>query len=160
MEITDLPDYIDVTLTDREAISYPSGGELTKTFQLRCYCFSAKLFNATWPLRNLVMKANLDVVSSMKNLVDAPVAEVAQDEDDVQKTILDHNQFRQMMMMSSSFDLVAAMETFKNIIVANKLVELDEGVHLTRERFDLVDGVAKEKLLFAYLAAFIQPCVT
>ena len=157
MEITDLPDYIDITLSEAEAIPYPQDGEIVKAFQIRLHCFTAKQYVSTWPLRSRIMESTSKIASLFPQTAINHQLQIDEEEAKANKT-MDPQQFKQMMLMSS-FDLMAGFEDFKNLAIAGKLVELDEGIHINRERWDQVCGTAQEKLFFGYVATFILPCV-
>lgn len=148
MNIRDLPEHIDITLAD-EGILYPDNGEMVETYSIRLKCFGYKHYLQTWGLRQRVIKANINLISLFK---DVPKETVDGSDETTPE------QFKQMMLMGE-FDLTAALEEFKQLAVSHRLIELDEGVHLTKERWTHCSDVIKEQIIFAYLAAFIQPCV-
>ena len=148
MNIKDLPEYIDVYLED-EAIAYPDNGEMVKSYAIRLKCFGCKHYLQTWPLRQRVVKANINLMKLFKDVE-------TNEHDEAGET--NPKQFGQMMLMGG-FDLVAALEEFKQLAVNHKLIELDENVYLSKERWSHCSDVVKEQLIFAYLTAFIQPCV-
>lgn len=148
MNIKDLPEYIDVNLKD-EGISYPDNGEMVEAYAVRLYCFGYKHYLQTWPLRQRVIKANVKLITLFKDIQ-------KDDNDEPGETTAE--QFGQMMLMGG-FDLASALEEFKQLAVAHKLIELDDNVHLSKERWLHCSDVVKEQLIFEYLAAFIQPCV-
>ena len=156
MEITDLPDYIDITLSEAEAIPYPQDGEIVKTYQLRLHCFNAKQYVSTWPLRSRIMESTSKIASLFPQAAMNNHTQI--DEEEAQTKVMDPTQFKQMMLMSS-FDLMAGFEDFKNLAIAGKLIELDEGVFMSRERWDQVTGTAQEKIFFSFSSTFILPCV-
>ena len=150
MNLKDLPEWINVVLPEDEGISYPYEGECATTFEVNMYCFSAKQYLQTWPLRQRVMQAFATLTNQFKDL--------ATEEAEEEGSKIDANQFKQMMLMSS-FDLMAALEEFKQIAVVGKLIFLDDAIHLNKERWNMLPDTTKETLCFEYLAAFIQPCV-
>ena len=143
-----MPPYIDVPL-DTEGIAYPVNGEMVEAYGVRMFCFGAKHYLQTWELRQRVVKANVNLVSLYRDIEHDTKEEISE---------ISGEQFGQMMLMGG-FELNCALEEFKQLVVGNRLIELDEEVYLTKERWQQCSDVVKEKLIFAYLAVFIQPCV-
>lgn len=151
MNINDLPDHITVMLLPHDGIAYPLDGEMQTTYEVTMYCFTAKQYLKTWPLRQRIMQSFAKITT---DFADLGSSETAEDDADGISAL----QFKQMMLMSN-FDLPSAIEDFKQLAVGGKLVFLDDAIHLTKERWNNLPDTTKETLCFEYLAAFIQPCV-
>lgn len=152
--LKELPSSITVTLDEDGGISYPVAGEFETSFEVELVCFNRKTFLQTWPLRQRVMLANTQLMTSFKDLfesADGPSEEASDEPIDIES-------FKRMLLMGG-FDARAAMEEFKQAIVASGLIKITESLAICKNRWQQVDDVAKETILFTYLATFIQPCV-
>lgn len=156
MEIDQLPDFIDVMLSENEAIAFPHEGEIIKTQQVRMYCFNAKQYVSTWPLRARIMECNAKIASQFASF--APSGANNPENQLSDASTMTGLQFKQLMLMGG-FDLISGLQEFKNIVIAGKLCELDDDVFMNKERWEQVQGTAQEKMFFDYCAAFIVPCV-
>lgn len=149
--LKDLPSSVTVILDEESAIDYPVDGTFEKTFQVELICHNRKNYTKTWKLRQRVMQANLDLIKLVDGM-EMPNNETQTEEE------VDVDAFKQMLLMGG-FDAEAAMEEFKNFAVAEGLIMITEDFKMDKNRWSTVDDYAKEKILFTYLANFIQPCV-
>lgn len=155
MEIKDLPESVTFNLDEDSGISYPVSGNFETAYQLELMCFGKKFYSRTWPLRQALMQAFTAMSEKLENMVTDDQKKASQGEDKPMS-----GEELQTACMIGGFNSEQALVDFKNAIVANDLIKIDDGVFLKKQRWENnVDSYTQEQIMFEYLANFIQPCV-
>lgn len=155
MNIKDLPVSVTVSLDEDSGVDYPVNGDFETSFELELLCFGKKNYLKTWPLRQRMMAVTGDLASKIGSLV----KDVQDQKDEAEEEKAMSADELSQMCMFGGFDLICAMEEFKQLAVAGNLIKIDENVFMNKARWEKVDDVTKEKIFFTYMANFIQPCV-
>lgn len=152
MNIKDLPEFVTVNLSEESGVKYPKNGDFETAYQVDLLCFNKKIYTQTWPLRTRLMQVfTKGLLGELSSLAE----NAEKKEEDSQMTGED----LMNACLIGGFDAMAALEEFKQAIVGNGLIKLDEDVSLSKQRWNDLDGDVQETILFEYLANFIQPCV-
>lgn len=155
MKIKDLPESVPFFLEEEDGIKYPVKGDFETSYELTLLCFSKKTFAQTWPLRQRLMQAFTSLTGSL--------GQVAEDADKPEEEKQDDSKMDGEDLMNAcmigNFDAQLALEEFKQAIVANNLIKLDDENFLNKHRWAQIDEMTQEQIMFEYMANFIQPCV-
>lgn len=153
MNIKDLPDSIPFYLDQDSGVEYPKNGDFETTHELELVCFNKKIYSQTWALRSRLMQVFTGLTGALGDL-----AQQAEPKEEKDESPMDGEDLMNACLIGG-FDAPSALEEFKQIIVANDLIKLDENTALNKQRWGMMDSYVQEEIMFEYLANFIQPCV-
>lgn len=155
MNLKDLPVSVTFSLDEDSGVDYPVNGDFETSFELELLCFGKKNYLKTWPLRQRMMDVIGDLVSKLDSLSNRNQESKEEAEENI---TMNADELRAMCMFGG-FDLICAMEEFKQLVIAGNLIKIDDNVFMNKARWEKVDDVTKEQIFFTYMANFIQPCV-